>query len=117
MRYIHKCRSSATQYWISRLSHNAKSSKMPDIFAAFSGSPRRADVISSNWHHGMQRCDLPLSRNSRLNGKNLGPTFWTWAIFWGTAPKEGEDLSGPSGADMYYHAKSHADRCHRRRDM
>jgi len=33
---------------------------------------------------------------------------------WGTAPKRGEDLSW---TDMYHHAKFHADRCHRRRDI
>ena len=32
----------------------------------------------------------------------------------GTAPKRGEDLSA---TDMYHHAKFHADRCHRRRDI
>jgi len=43
----------------------------------------------------------------------LGPKFRIWGP-WDTTPERGEDLSG---IDMCHHAKFHADRCHRRRDI
>ena len=65
----------------------------------------------------MQRCDLLFSRYLRSNSQNLGPKFRIWKITWGTAPKRGENLSRTHIYLFYHHAKFHADRCHRRRDI
>ena len=80
-------------------------------------------------------CNAATYRIGDIRGKNdqhLGPKFRIWGSPGGTAPKRGEDQSR---TDMYYHArfyfgvrlicsmyayhhaKFHADRCHRRRDV
>jgi len=65
----------------------------------FLESPRRADVT------------LQLTVTAK---RLVRPKISDLGIPGGTAPRMGEDLSG---ADMYHHAKFHADRCHRRRDI
>ena len=51
---------------------------------------------------GLPPCHLPFSRYSRSNGQNLGP--------------KGKNKICP-GPTCMHHAKFHADRCHRRRDI